>query len=578
MKIIKGISISSGFSIGKSFLLKEENIKIKEENTRDSKNEIKKLNNAIKEANSQIIKIKKNVEKKLNEEEAKIFDAHLEILNDPELFEKTKEIIINNNKSASFAFKKASDEIKKIFETIDNEYMRERVLDITDVSNRLIKILEGIEIRDLSLISEETIIIARDLTPSEISQLDSRFVKGFVTEIGGTTSHSAIIARTLGIPAISGIGKNINLIKNNEKVLLNAKDGILILDPQKEEIENFEAKKNKYEEIKKEEDKFINISPTTKDNWKTKIAVNIGNLEDLNNYKKLNIDGVGLFRTEFLYMNSDKWPTEEEQFNVYKKILETVNINNETVVIRTLDIGGDKKLKYFNFPKEENPFLGYRAIRLSLDKKDIFITQIRALLRASKFGNLAINLPMIATIDELKEVKKIIKNTENELIKEGQKINKYQIGMMVEVPSVVELADKFIKYVDFFSIGTNDLIQYTFAVDRLSEKVAYLYQPLNPTILRMIYKIIKTSHENNKWTAICGELARETKLIPIFIAMGLDEFSMSASFILKIRRIFSKISKKESEKILEQILDSETEKEVSNLIDKFFKENNISYY
>lgn len=578
MKIVKGISISSGFSIGKSFLIKDENIKIKEENAKDIRNEIEKLEKALKKASSQILEIRKNVEKKLSEEEVKIFDAHLEILNDPELLNRTKEIIKNDKKSASFAFKKASDEIKKIFEEIDNAYMRERALDIADVSKRVIKILEGIEIKDLSLINEETIIFAHDLTPSEISQLDSNFVKGFVTEIGGTTSHSAIIARTLGIPAISGIGKNINEIKNNEKVLLNAKDGIVILDAKEREIDNFEKEKNKYEEIKKEEEKFINITPTTKDGYKTKLAINIGNLEDLGNYKKLNINGVGLFRTEFLYMNSEKWPTEEEQFNIYKKILETVNTNDESVIIRTLDIGGDKKLKYFNFPKEENPFLGYRAIRLSLDKKDIFITQIRALLRASIYGKLRINLPMISTIDELKEIKKIIKNTEEILLKEGHKINKYKIGMMVEVPSVVELADKFIKYVDFFSIGTNDLIQYTFAVDRLSEKVAYLYQPLNPTILRMIYKIIKISHENNKQTAICGELARETKLIPIFIAMKLDEFSMSAPFILKIRRIISRISKKESEQLLNQILNFETEKEVSDLMDEFFKKNNIIYY
>ncbi len=568
-----GIGASVGIAKAKSYILKEDELNITDELITDVEQEIKKFENAKKVAEEQISTLKENTLKKLGAEKAAIFDAHLGILNDPEMINQVIEKIKNEKLNSAFALETVSEFFKNMFLSMEDEYMKERAADISDVTKRIIKILLGIEIKDLSLINEEVIIIAHDLTPSETSQLNPKFVKGFITEIGGRTSHSAIMARTLEIPAIVGVGKEIFEVKAGEVILMDGSIGEIKVNPSEEEIKESLKKAEKLKKAKEEQLKFKDKSTQSKDGWKTHVAANIGSPEDLKGYLENGAEGVGLFRSEFLYMDSDNWPTEEEQFQAYKKVVETVK--HHTTVIRTLDIGGDKTLKYFKFPHEMNPFLGYRAVRLQLDKKDILQTQARALLRASVYGNLAINVPMIATIEEFKEVKEEFKKAEDQLKKEGQKIGKYQLGIMVEVPSVVDMIDKFSKYADFFSIGTNDLIQYTFAADRMSESVSYLYQPYSPAILRKIKTIIDASHKEDKWTAICGELAGEPMLAPVFVGMGLDEFSMSATSVLQIRKLISEIDRKKAKKLVEKVLDFETQQEVIDEIKKFLKDNKI---
>ncbi|BDV03312.1 MAG: phosphoenolpyruvate-protein phosphotransferase [Candidatus Hepatoplasma scabrum] len=569
MKKLNGIAASEGIAVAKIYKLKQEKLDVKKIKVLDYNGEIEKLNNALDQAQIQINDLKTKALKKLGQEKAEIFDAHLQILKDPELKNQILDKIKSEKINASFAFDFVAKNFQEIFLQMDDPYMKERASDVKDVSYRVLSILLGKKIKDLSLINNEVIILAHDLTPSQTSQLNAKFVKGFVTEIGGKTSHSAIMARTLQIPAIVGVGNKIFDLDDDKEILIDGKTGILIINPDKETKNLYKKQAERDLLLKQEELTFKQKISQSKDGWKTKIAANIGSPEDLNGYHKFGAEGIGLFRSEFLYMESDHWPTEEEQFLAYKKVLEEVKPN--FTIIRTLDIGGDKTLKYYQFPKEMNPFLGYRAIRVQLDQKKLLITQIRALLRASYYGNLGINIPMIATINEFKEVKSIIKKVENDLIKEGKKIGQYKLGIMVEIPSAVILAEKFAKYVDYFSIGTNDLIQYTFAVDRMSKSVSYLYQPFNPAILESIKKVIDSSHKYGKWTAICGEMASEEKLAPLFVGMGLDEFSMSATAVLKIRRIISKIDKKDAEKLIEKVLNFETAEQVEDLLTKYLQ-------
>ena len=573
MKQLNGIGVSSGISIAKVFILKETNSEIIKRTVTSFDEEIAKFNCALTEAKKQIEKLKENAKKSLGKKNSEIFDAHNTILEDPELLNGVESLIKDKKVNASFAIKEISEQFRQIFLSMDDEYMRERAADIFDVTSRVINILEGIAIQDLSLINKEVIIIAHDLTPSQTSQLKPEYIKGFVTEIGGKTSHSAIMARSLGIPAIVGVGKNIFDCENDSTLLIDGKEGAVIFNPDERTSSFYNEKNRVILEWKKEIQKFKDVKTQSLDGWKTKIAANIGSPKDLKNVLNVNSDGVGLFRTEFLYMDSKDWPTEEEQFSTYKEVLTT--LKNQKVVFRTLDIGGDKKLDYYKFPYEMNPFLGNRAIRFQLTRKDVMDAQVRALLRASIYGEMAINIPMISTIEEIKKVRSIFEKIKKDLIAEGCKVGKYELGIMVEVPSVVELIDKFVKYVDFFSIGTNDLIQYTFASDRMSEKTAYLYQPLNPAILKKIKKVIDASHAAGKWTAVCGESTSDPMIVPIFVGLGLDEFSMTSSAILKNRYLISKINKKKAEKLAEQALALETEEEVISAVKMFLDEENI---
>ncbi len=572
MNKFNGIGASNGISHAKAYVLVDNMPTIEKVSVEDAQAEITKYDNAVAIASEQITKLKEGAMEKLGAEKAAVFDAHIGILMDPEMANQVKAKIEGEKVNASFATKEVADFFINMFTSMDDEYMKERAADVADVTNRLIKLIEGVEIKDLTLINEEVVILAHDLTPSETSQLNPEFVKGFITEIGGRTSHSAIMARSLEIPAVVGCGAQVFDVQEGTDLLMDGSTGEVLLSPSADEVEDFKMRAERLAARREIELTFKDRKSTTKDGWETKVAANIGSPSDIESVNNNGADGVGLFRSEFLYMDSDNWPTEEEQFEAYKAVLEGID---GKIVIRTLDIGGDKKLNYFEFPYEMNPFLGYRAVRLQLDKLDIFDTQIRALLRASAFGKLAVNVPMVATIEEVKAVRERFEMIEAELKSAGVSVGNYELGIMVEVPSTVELADKFAKYSDFFSVGSNDLIQYTFAADRMSESVSYLYQPYNPAILRKLKTIIDASHAEGKWTAICGEMAGEPLLTPVLVGMGLDEFSMSATSVLNIRRLISEINKSEAEELVTRVLDLETQDEVIAEIESFLDERGI---
>ena len=424
--------------------------------------------------------------------------------------------------------------------------MQERAADIKDVAERMLAALLGVKLPSPATISEEVIVIAHDLTPSDTAQLSKKFVKAFVTNIGGRTSHSAIMARSLEIPAIVGSKSITTSVKDGDIIIVDAFDGVVILNPTADEIKQYEAKRAAYEDQKVEWAKLVKADSVTKDGKHIELAANIGTPKDVVGVLENGADGIGLYRTEFLYMDSADFPTEDEQYEAYKTVLESMN--GKGVVVRTMDIGGDKELPYLELPEEMNPFLGYRAIRISLDQTDMFKTQLRALLRASVHGDLRIMFPMIATLQEFRSAKKIYDEMKTELISEGVEVSEtIQVGIMVEIPAAAVLAKQFAKEVDFFSIGTNDLIQYTMAADRMNERVSYLYQPYNPSILTLIKNVIDASHAEGKWTGMCGEMAGDQTAVPLLLGMGLDEFSMSATSILQTKSLISKL---DSEKMI----------------------------
>ena len=569
-KVIKGIGASSGISFAKVFELKEIEIKIDNSKIKDADKEIKKFNIGVEKAIKQIEKIKEKAIKNLGEEEAQVFDAHIQVASDPAIFDEIKLMIQNEKYNSIYVANRVFDKYAKMFADMDNEYMKERAADIKDVAKRILHVLSNSNDVDISSINEEVIIVAEDLTPSDTAQLDKRFVKGFVTNIGGRTSHAAIMARSLEIPAVLGLKDITEKVKNNDIIAIDGDSGEVIINPTKEEIKFFENKKAEFEKEKIENLKFKGKPTITQDQKHVELAANIGSPNDVEGAKENDAEGVGLFRSEFLYMDAKNWPTEDEQYDSYSKVLKSMG--NKRVVVRTLDIGGDKTLEYFKFPEEMNPFLGYRAIRLCLDKKDIFQTQLRALLRASVFGKLAIMFPMIATIDEFVLAKKEVEKAKKSLQKDGIKFSdNIEIGMMVEVPSTAIISKQFAKHADFFSIGTNDLMQYTMAADRMSEKVSYLYQPLNPSILNLINLTIEGAHSEGKWVGMCGEMAGDKNAIPLLIGLGLDEFSMSSTSILSARRQISKINSEEAKEMAHKALKLSTQDEVMKLVNKFNK-------
>ena len=456
-----------------------------------------------------------------------------------------------------------------MLESMDNEYMRERAKDIRDVTNRVTAHLLGVQIPDPSLISEEVVIIAEDLTPSDTAQLNRRYVKGFATDIGGRTSHSAIMARSMEIPAVVGTKQAVSRIEHGVMVIVDGLEGDVIIDPSSEIIAQYEAKKANYETQKAQWAKLVHEPTVTKDGVHVELAANIGTPADVKSVLENGAEAVGLYRTEFLYMGRDRLPTEAEQFTAYKTVLE--KMEGKPVVVRTLDIGGDKELPYLKLPKEMNPFLGFRAIRLCLEEQTIFRTQLRALLRASVYGNLKIMFPMIATVSEFREAKAILLEEKEKLAAEGVKAaDQIEIGMMVEIPSTAVMADQFAKEVDFFSIGTNDLIQYTMAADRMNGRVAYLYQPCNPAILRLISRVSDAAHQEGKWVGMCGEMAGDPIAIPLLLSLGLDEFSMSATSILPVRAQIKDLSSEHAKSVKEAVLSMKTSEEVIEFVKRTF--------
>ena len=566
---LKGIATSSGIAIGKVYKLEQPTIVISEEK-RDTDAELKVFEDALTKTISDIEQIKERASATLAPEELAIFDAHLMMVQDPEY----KDQIVNmikDGSNADQATKTVSDMMVGMFESMDDAYFKERAADIKDVSFRLLCNILGLTIPDLTAIDEEVVIVAEEMTPSDTAQLNKKCSLGFVTEIGGKTSHAAIMAVALGLPAVVGCTGIMSSCKHGDKIILDAKEGDVIINPTDEQLKEYEEKRVRFLEEKAALQVLLDKPSITVDGHQVELVANIGSPKDMDNVIANGAEGVGLYRTEFLYMEStEDFPSEEDQFKAYKVVLERAE--GKRVVVRTLDIGGDKKLPYFEFEPEMNPFLGYRAIRLCLDRKDIFKTQVRALLRASVYGKLAIMFPMIATIDEFKTAKQFVLDTKEELKAEGVAVSdSIEIGMMVEIPASAVLADEFAKYADFFSIGTNDLIQYSMAADRMSEKVAYLYQPLNPSILRLIKMTIDGAHSQGRWCGMCGEMGGDPMAAPVLLGLGLDEFSMSASKILPTRKIITSLNKKEMEELANKALKCHTEPEVSELVKAVLK-------
>lgn len=571
--MLKGIAASAGISIAKAYKLESPKVEIVKKEG-DPAAEVEKFNAALEKTKKDIEGVKERAAKRLSEEELAVFDAHLMMAGDPEFAGQIVAMIENDKVNAEYAADTVATQMITMFESMDNDYFRERAADIKDVTFRLKCNLLGLTIPDLTAISEDSIIVAYDLTPSDTAQLNE-YVKGFATSIGGKTSHSAIMANSLEIPAVVGCGDILSAVNQGDTLVLDAVEGNVIINPDEAVIKEYEAKAKAFAEEKEALKVLVNAKSVTTDGHEVELAGNIGGFKDVEGVLKNGGEGVGLFRTEFLYMDSDHFPTEDEQFEAYKAVLE--GMGGKKVVVRTLDIGGDKKLKYFTFPEEMNPFLGYRAIRLCLDRTDIFRTQLRALIRASVYGKLCIMFPMIATIKEFCDAKAIYEEEKANLIAEGVAVaDNIEVGMMVEIPAAAVLADQFAKYADFFSIGTNDLIQYSMAADRMSENVSYLYQPYNPSVLRLIKMTIEGAHKEGKWAGMCGAMAGEEYAAPILLGLGLDEFSMSATQILKARKIINGLSKKEMEEVAAEAVNKQTADEVLEFVkSKLAKKMNL---
>ena len=547
-QIIKGIAASDGIGIAKAYLLIDPDLSFEKKTIDDPAAEYERVEKAFSASIADLATIKQNAKSRLSDEELEVFDAHIAILSDPEMKSQIKDEIESQHVSAEEAMTDVTTNFANVLAAmIDNKYMQERAADVKDVAKRALSHLLGKQLPDIASISEPVVIIAKEITPSDTSQMDAKFVKGLATDLGGRTSHAAIMARTLRIPAVVGVETVTSTIKSGDMVIVDGLHGDIIVDPSQAQIDEYQAKADSFEKERAEWAKLVDAPSVSKDGQHFEIATNIGTPDDVADAVKQGADGVGLFRSEFLYMSSDHLPTEDEQFEAYKKAV--VGMQGKPVVVRTLDIGGDKPLNYLPLPEEMNPFLGYRAIRICLHRPDIFKTQLRALIRASEFGPVEIMFPMIATLAELRQAKAIYQECKDELQKDHPGLgDNVKIGMMIEVPLAALYADQLAKEVDFFSIGTNDLIQYCFAADRGNDAVSYLYQPLNPAFLRLIKHVIDSAHANNTKAAMCGEMAGDQLAMPLLLGMGLDEYSMSASSILRTRSMMKDLDTKECAK------------------------------
>lgn len=572
--MLKGIAASDGVAIAKAYLLVQPDLSFDKKSVDDTSAEESRLDAALAKSTTELQAIREKAAQSLGEEEAQVFDAHLMVLADPEMIGQIKQNIQDNKVNAESALKEVTDMYIGMFEAMDdNAYMQERAADIRDVAKRILAHLLGVTLPNPSMINEEVVVVAHDLTPSDTAQLDRTYVKAFVTDIGGRTSHSAIMARSLEIPAIVGTKEITAKVKEGDILAVNGIDGDVIVHPTDAEKADFEVKGKEYADLKVEWEKLKNAETVTADGKHIELAANIGTPKDLEGVHNNGAEAVGLYRTEFLYMDSPDFPTEDEQYTAYTAVLE--GMNGKPVVVRTMDIGGDKELPYLQLPHEMNPFLGYRALRISLSERgdEMFRTQMRALLRASVHGNLRIMFPMVATLKEFRAAKKIFEEEKAKLVSEGTKVSDtIQVGIMIEIPAAAVIADKFAKEVDFFSIGTNDLIQYTMAADRMNERVSYLYQPYNPSILRLIKNVIDASHAEGKWTGMCGEMGGDQMAVPLLVGMGLDEFSMSATSILQTRSLMKRLDTKKMAELADRALnDCDTMEEVIDLVKDYTK-------
>ncbi|MCE2188148.1 phosphoenolpyruvate--protein phosphotransferase [Streptococcus thermophilus] len=571
-KMLKGIAASDGVAVAKAYLLVQPDLSFETVTVEDISAEEARLDAALAASQDELSVIREKAVESLGEEAAAVFDAHLMVLADPEMTGQIKETIRAKQVNAEAALTEVTNMFIAIFEGMDdNPYMQERAADIRDVTKRVLANLLGKKLPNPATIDEESIIVAHDLTPSDTAQLNKKFVKAFVTDIGGRTSHSAIMARTLEIAAVLGINNITELVKDGDILAVSGITGEVVINPTEEQIAEFKTAGEAYAKQKAEWAQLKDAPTVTADGKHFELAANIGTPKDVEGVNDNGAEAVGLYRTEFLYMDSQDFPTEEDQYEAYKAVLE--GMNGKPVVVRTMDVGGDKGLPYFDLPKEMNPFLGYRALRISISEtgNQMFRTQLRALLRASVHGKLRIMFPMVALLTEFRTAKGILEEEKAKLVAEGVAVaDDIEVGIMIEIPAAAMLADQFAKEVDFFSIGTNDLIQYTMAADRMNEQVSYLYQPYNPSILRLINNVIKAAHAEGKWAGMCGEMAGDQTAVPLLVGMGLDEFSMSATSILRTRSLMKKLDTAKMEEYANRALtECSTMEEVLELSKKY---------
>lgn len=567
-QVIKGIAASNGVAIAKAYKLVDPDLSFEQVTIDDVQAEKGRLEAAFSVSKTDLEQIRDKASQNMGAEEAEVFTAHIMVLEDPELIGGINNKIDSDHVNAESALKSVTDMYIDMFEGMadENPYMAERAADIRDVTKRTLAHLLGKQLPNPALIKDEVIIIAKDMTPSDTAQLDRKFVKGFITDLGGRTAHAAIMARTLEIPAVVGSATATQNINDGDVIILNGLDGTAVINPEASEIKDAQKTADDYNAKKLEWAKLKNEASVSADGKKLIVGSNIGTPKDLAGVLESGSEGVGLYRTEFLYMDSAELPTEDDQFEAYKTILD--GMGNKPVTVRTMDIGGDKYLPYLPLPKEENPFMGYRAIRISLDRTDIFRTQLRALLRASVYGELWIMFPMIATLPEFRAARDIFNDEKQKLIQSGVAVSDdIKLGIMIEIPAAAMLADRFAQEVDFFSIGTNDLIAYTMAADRGNEHVSYLYQPYNPSILRLIKNVIDAAHKYNKFVAMCGEMAGDQIAAPLLLGMGLDEFSMSSTSVLQTRALLKSLDSKEMAQLAEKALNMDTNEEVKKLVE-----------
>ncbi|UVK76653.1 MAG: PTS enzyme I [Sodalis sp. Fle] len=571
--MISGILASPGIAFGKALLLKEDEIVInrKKITTSQIEQEVKRFLIGRAKSSAQLEAIKTKANETFGEEKEVIFEGHIMLLEDEELEQDIIALVKEDLTSAAAAVFSVIETQAKALEELDDEYLKERATDVRDIGKRLLRNILGMPIIDLSAINEEVVLVAVDLTPSETAQLNLDKVLGFVTDIGGRTSHTSIMARSLELPAIVGTGNITQLVTNGDFLIIDAINNQIYINPKLAVLEELQTLKSQYTAEKSELAKLKNLPAITLDGHQVEICANIGTIRDIAGAQRNGAEGVGLYRTEFLFMDRDSLPSEEEQFQAYKVVAESMP--NGTIIVRTMDIGGDKDLPYMNLPKEDNPFLGWRAIRIGLDRKEMLHTQLRAILRASSFGKLRIMYPMIISVEEVCTLKLELNLLKKQLHEEGKNFDEnIAVGVMVETPAAAVIAHHLAKEVDFFSIGTNDLTQYTLAVDRGNELISHLYQPMSPAVLILIKQIIDASHAEGKWTGMCGELAGDERATLLLLGMGLDEFSMSAISIPRIKKIIRNTTFSDTQILAEQALNQPTEEKLINMINKFTEE------
>lgn len=574
--MISGILVSPGIAFGKALLLKEDEIVIsrKKITADEVEHEISRFKEGRDKAAQQLEAIRQKASETLGEEKAAIFEGHIMLLEDEELEQEIIALIKDNGMSAEAAAREVIDGQASALEELDDEYLKERAADVRDIGKRLLKNILGMTIIDLGAIQDEVILVATDLTPSETAQLNLDKVLGFITDLGGRTSHTSIMARSLELPAIVGTSDVTQKVQNGDYLILDAVNNKIYLNPTAETIDQLKAVQAQYINEKNELAKLKDLPAITLDGHQVEVCANIGTVRDVAGAERNGAEGVGLYRTEFLFMDRDALPTEEEQFQAYKAVAEAMG--SQAVIVRTMDIGGDKDLPYMDLPKEENPFLGWRAIRICLDRKEILHTQLRAILRASSFGKLRIMFPMIISVEEVRMLKAELELLKAQLREEGKTFDEtIEVGVMVETPAAATVAHHLAKEVDFFSIGTNDLTQYTLAVDRGNELISHLYNPMAPSVLTLIKQVIDASHAHGKWTGMCGELAGDERATLLLLGMGLDEFSMSSISIPRIKKIIRNANFEDVKALAEEALRQPTADELMGVVNKFIEEKTL---